>query len=608
MNGCANSFDHCNSIAVNRNGIRFARAVLIPLLVLESIFGCGPRPEESSLRTKQVREADRHAVAIEEVSPQPSADLPSIKSGRLDIRFSNCADDGGISFIYRNGDEAEQYSILESLGGGVALVDYDQDGDLDLFFPGGGSFGTDGQPTGQPGVLYRQEEQGKFLPVTHQAGVGNKTCYTHGVARADADNDGFPDFVVTGYGRLLFFHNHGDGTFSECAVNSGLDDRFWSSSAAWGDLNEDGVLDLYLVHYVNWSSTNNPVCTSLAASRRDVCPPKRFDPLPDTLYFGVGDGTFRDGSREAGISNLGKGLGVVIADLDLDGHQDVYVANDTVPNFLYRNNGKGQLEDLSESSGASVNDKGLPDGSMGVDVGDFNLDGLPDLWVSNYERESFAVYRNFGGMNFLHVSRATGVTAVGSQFVGWGTVSFDVDCDGDEDVFVANGHVIHYPEAAPVRQHPLLFENLLGKRFQDIAPSAGPWMASPHAGRGCAVGDLDLDGDLDLVVSCMNEPASLLMNETATQSHWLQIRLVGTISSRDAQGARVTIQTGLGSQSRQVKGGSSYGSTGSDWLHFGLAQADKIQKLEIRWPSGVLQTSVDMSVDQRHIVVEPTNP
>ena len=587
--------------------MRFARAMLIPILVLDCIIGCGSRPETKPASAKHAPEDTSYSASTPEVSPRSSAVTLSAKSGRLDVRFSNRTDEAGIKFVYRNGEEAEQFSILESLGGGVALVDYDQDGDLDLFFPGGGSFSTDGQPTGHAGALYRQEERGRFSTVTLQAGIDNQTRYTHGVARADADNDGFPDLLVTGYGGLQFFRNQGDGTFSECAVSCGLDDRLWSSSAAWGDLNEDGIIDLYIAHYVNWSPANNPVCASVAGNRRDVCPPKQFDPLPDVMYFGVGDGTFQDGSREAGLSTLGKGLGVLIADLDLDGHQDIYVANDTVPNFLYHNMGKGRLEDISESSGASVNDRGLPDGSMGVDVGDFNLDGLPDLWVSNYERESFAVYRNFGGKNFLHVSQATGVTAVGGQFVGWGTVSFDVDCDGDEDVFVSNGHVVHFPEAAPVRQHPLLFENLLGKRFQDVAPNAGSWMASPHAGRGCAAGDLDHDGDLDMVVSCMNETVGILVNETVTQNHWLQLRLVGTVSSRDSQGAHVTVQTELGSQSRQIKGGSSYGSTGSDWLHFGLAQADKIQSIEIRWPSGVIQSLVDFAVDQRHIVVEPVN-
>ena len=588
--------------------MHFARAVLIPLLVFGSIVGCESRPGKNSFPKKQFPESNSQSPSTNDASRRSVTDSPSIKSGRLDIRFSDRADEAGVHFIYRNGEESEHFSILESLGGGVGLVDYDQDGDLDLFFPGGGAFDPDGQPMGHAGALYRQEEFGKFSPVTNLAGVDNKKLYTHGVARADADNDGFPDLLVTGYGGLIFFRNHGDGTFSECDISSGLDDRLWSSSAAWGDLNEDGVLDLYVAHYVNWSPRNNPVCASGAGNRRDVCPPKQFQPLPDVLYFGIGDGTFRDASREAGLSTLGKGLGVLIADLDLDGHQDVYVTNDTVPNFLYRNNGNGLLEDISESSGASVNDKGLPDGSMGVDVLDFNLDGLPDLWVSNYERESFAVYKNFGGKNFLHVSQATGVTAVGSRFVGWGTVCFDVDCDGDEDVFVSNGHVVHFPEAAPVRQNPLLFENLLGKRFQDVAPNSGPWMASPHPGRGCAAGDLDHDGDLDLVVSCMNEPIAILMNTTLTKNHWLQIRLVGTVSSRDAQGVRVTIQTELSSQSRQVKGGSSYGSTGSDWLHFGLGQAEKIRNIEIRWPSGVTQSLIDVAVDQRHLVVEPTKP
>ena len=583
-----------------------ARLVMIPLLTLAFLVSCESRSNKNTPPSNNVLESTSHSEHPKtEPSQSQTASTPS-KSSTSKIEFSDRADEVGVAFLYRNGEETEQFSILESLGGGVAFVDYDQDGHLDLFFPGGGSFASDGEPTGRAGALFRQNQPGQFSLVTSLARVDHDTHYTHGVARADADNDGFPDLLVTGYGGLLFFHNQGDGTFSECAISSGMDDRLWSSSAAWGDLNEDGVLDLYIAHYVNWSPRNNPACASIAGNRRDVCPPKQFDPLPDLLYFGVGDGTFRDGSREAGLTTLGKGLGVLIADVDLDGHQDIYVANDTVPNFLYHNNGKGVLEDISESSGASVNDKGLPDGSMGVDVGDFNLDGLPDLWISNYERENFAVYRNFGGKTFLHVSQATGVAAVGSQYVGWGTVCFDVDADGDEDVFVSNGHVVHFPEAAPVRQRPLLFENLLGKRFQNVAPSAGPWMASLHAGRGCAAGDLDHDGDLDLVVSCMNEPVAILMNETVNHNHWMQIRLVGTVSSRDAQGARVTIQTELGKQSRQIKGGSSYGSTGSDWLHLGLAQADQIRNIEIHWPSGVVQSLVDFAVDQRHIVLEPS--
>ncbi len=584
------------------------------MLIMAIGVGCqrtagSARPESSA----QVRRNDDKIVGTSpnEAIPRAEPELKGLGTSdvaRSNIRFIDRTENSGVDFVYRNGEETEQFAILESLGGGVGLVDYDQDGDVDLFFTGGGLFGSGARPTGRTGVLYRQIDHWQFDPVTESAGVNNASRYTHGVAVGDANNDGFPDLLITGYRGLLFFQNQGDGTFVECAAESGLTDSLWSSSAAWGDLNQDGILDVYIAHYVNWSPENNPVCSEYLGTRRDVCPPRKYDPLPDTLYFGEGDGTFRDGTREAGISAMSKGLGVLVADMNLDGRQDIYVSNDTVPNFLFLSLGGGRFEDISVSSGTAVSDRGTPEGSMGVDVGDFNLDGLPDLWVSNYEDETFSLYCNYGGGIFRHVSRPMGVAAVGSHFVGWGTVCFDVDGDGDEDVFVSNGHVVHFPKAAPVRQVPLLFENLAGKRFEDVAGRAGDWMARPHAGRGCAVGDLDQDGDLDLVISAMNEPVSLVSNETTPAQHWLKVRLIGISSSRDACGARIIVRTESGTQTRQVKGGSSYASTSDVWLHFGLGQSPEIDELEIIWPSGTTQKLTGISADRRHVFYEPSGP
>jgi hypothetical protein len=515
-----------------------------------------------------------------------------------------------IRFTYRNGEEAGRFAILESMGGGVGMLDYDLDGRLDLFFPGGGEFTGKQEIRGRRPGLFRNGGRWKFTDATDSAGVADARYYSHGAGVADYDNDGFPDVLITGYGGLLLYHNCGDGTFHETAAAAGLDDRLWSISAAWGDVNGDGHLDLFVTHYVDWSFAKHPLCPAPQPGKREVCSPRNFDPLPDSLYLGDGDGMFRDASATAGLirkpGHLGKGIGVVMADLDLDGDLDIYVANDTVPNFLYRNDGRGEFLEVGVFSGTALSEKGTPDGSMGVDVGDFNLDGLPDLGVSNYENESFALYRNLGKCSFQPASQSAGVTALGGLSVGWGTVFFDFDRDGEEDVFVSNGHVIRYPVNAPLKQKPILLENREGKRFVNVASAVGEYFRSDHMGRGVALGDIDNDGDQDLVVVHTNEPVVLLSNETKNDNGWLSVRLIGTKSSRDPIGAVLFLETTAGRLMRQVKGGGSYASTNDPRVFFGLGKA-KIKRLEIRWPSGRKQVlDDDVVLPNRFMtVVEP---
>lgn len=520
-------------------------------------------------------------------------------------RFVEVTDRSGVAFTYQNGEEAGHFSIVESLGGGIALCDYDIDGDPDLFITGGGEYGTDHDIHGRSPAFYRNEGNWTFSEVTEESGAKVAPYYSHGVAAGDWDSDGFPDLLITGYGGLLLYHNQGDGTFQEITEVAGLNDRLWSSSAAWGDVDRDGDLDLYVAHYADWSFDNHPFCQGPTPDQREVCAPRNFAPLPDVFYANNGDGTFRNASREVGLRNDGKGLGVVIADIDLDGDLDIYVCNDTTENFLYRNDGTGHFQEIGLISATSVDDRGIADGSMGVDLGDYNLDGLPDIWVANFERESFALYRNEGDCMFTHVSQSTGVTAVGGIYVGWGTVFFDFDRDADEDIFVSNGHVVRYPLNASLRQTPLLLENHDGTRFDNVARAAGQYTDSTHMGRGVAVGDVDNDGDLDLAVSHTNEPVALLSNESENSNQWIALKLVGTRSSRDPVGAVVHMETKRGNQIRQVKGGTSYASSNDPQIFFGVKEADTIVSFEIHWPSGVRQTLSGEPANRTLTVIEP---
>ncbi|GAB5442436.1 MAG: hypothetical protein Fues2KO_27850 [Fuerstiella sp.] len=555
--------------------------------------------------------AGRDRSPAEQSANNSSEDGEAAAPPATRIRFQEVTSESGVSFVYQNGEAAGHFAILESLGGGVGVIDFDRDGADDLFLPGGGTLDENVVPHGVPNGVFRNRGDWRFDDVSDVSGAMDCEMYSHGAACADFDNDGFADVVVTGYGGLQFHRNLGDGTFQEVAQRHGLIDDLWSSSAAWGDVNRDGILDLYVAHYVDWSPDHHPFCAGPEEGKREVCPPREFAPLPDTLFLGQPDGTFQRSSQVLG--ETGKGLGVVIADFNADQQADIYVTNDTVPNLLYENTGAGNLSDVSLISGTSLSDRGVPDGSMGVHVLDFDNNGHFDLWVANYERESSALYQGHPDLLFRHVSQRTGVTAVGAAYVGWGTVCFDADHDGDEDAFISNGHVIRYPRSAPLRQTPLVFENQDGSRFENVAEAAGDYTASPHMGRGAAFSDLDQDGDLDLIVNHTNEPVALLRNDS-TSGHFLQMQLIGRTSPRDAVTAVVTVSVGERTIRRQWIGGGSYASTLSGQLHFGLGHASNSDSntlpavtLTVDWPSGRQQTFTDVGVDQL-VVIHETRP
>lgn len=509
----------------------------------------------------------------------------------------------GLQFVYKNGDEAQHCTILESLGGGIGILDYDSDGAMDLCVSGGGKFSAETEISGLPTGLFQNVNKLRFTDRSEASRISSSPYYSHGVAVGDFNNDGFSDVAITGYHGLLLWVNQGDGTFVECAAQVGIVNRLWSSSAAWGDLNGDGTLDLYVANYVDWSFQNHPVCRA-PDGQRDICPPKSFSGLPHKIYYSQGDGTFRESSEHAGLKNDGKGLGVVLVDINADSRLDIYVANDTTSNFLYVNKGEGRFEEVGELSGSALDDRGLPNGSMGVDAFDYNLDGQLDLWVCNYEDETFALYRNQGAAHFAHVSKSTGLTSFGQRFVGFGTAAADFDFDGDEDIVVANGHVIKFPQRSPRRQLPLFLESQKG-RFVRTPFSNDSYFGTAHEGRGLAMADFDNDGDADLAISHVNEAVSVLRNKQTSQE-WLSVKLIGRASNRDAIGARLMLHTTASKQVRQIKGGGSYLSTHDLRVRWGFGPGQSPLKLEIEWPSGTQQVIDKLSSGSELVLLEPS--
>ncbi len=542
----------------------------------------------------------------------------------------------GVDATYRNGQEAGHHAILESLGGGVAVFDYDGDGLLDLYLPGGGGFDrTDaeyrGDPSrvpqvvGRPGKLYRNLGGGQFRDVTAEVMPGQAVFYTHGCAVADYDRDGWPDLLVTGWCRVALYHNEPADPADpargrklvDVADRAGLTGITWATSAAWADLDGDGWPELYLCQYVDWSFANHPPCKGYTVgARRDVCPPKQFNGLPHRLFRNNCDGTFTDVSRPAGLrvagvqsadgrqADMGKGLGVACADFNNDRRPDIYVANDTVNNFLYVNrsaSGGLKLEEAGELAGVAVDASAVANGSMGVAVGDYDRSGWASIFVTNYENEMHALYRNLGqGGLFQYSTAAAGIGALGQNYVGFGTAFVDLDHHGWEDLVVVNGHVIRHPVAAGVAQPPVLLRNAGGGRFTIVTPRGGAYFRGAHVGRGLAVADLDNDGRPDLVISHLNEPAVVLRNVAGGPGrHWVGLELAGK-KHRDLVGSRIVVEAGGCKRTRFVLGGGSYLSASDPRHVFGLADADRIDRVTVEWSWGERQSwdGKDLAVDR----------
>jgi hypothetical protein len=545
-------------------------------------------------------------------NPGPQDDDPGVS-------FLNVARESGLNVKTIFGGEHKNKYLLETTGCGVAFYDYDNDGWLDIFLVNGSrleGFPAGSEPTSH---LFRNNRDGTFTDVTVKAGVAH-TGWGQGVCVGDYDNDGWDDLFVTYYGKNVLYHNNGDGTFTDVSQKAGVAGKGtrWNTGCAFVDYDRDGHLDLFVANYIDMDLATAPVPESGPCLYKGVlvaCGPPGLQGGKNILYHNNGDGTFTDVSEAAGIfrANGTYGLGVLTADLDNDGWPDIYVANDSTASALYQNKKNGKFEDVAIEAGCALSPDGKPQAGMGIAAADYDLDGNLDIVKTNFAGDTPSLYHNLGGGNFEDATFTAGLGAH-TQFLGWGCGFFDFDNDGWPDILICNGHV--YPEVEQLKteagyaQRKLVYRNLRNGHFADISFQVGPGISDPAASRGCAFGDFDNDGDIDVVVNTVNDYPQLLRCDSKLANNWIKVRTIGTKSNRSGIGARLTCVIHVAGESKphrqidEVRSGGSYISQNDLRIHFGLGKAERVDLLEVRWPSGQVDTIKDLKVNQQVFVKE----
>lgn len=519
------------------------------------------------------------------------------------VTFVDIAWRSSIDFVHDNAATPEKY-LIETMGAGCGWIDYDNDGLLDLYLVNGAATPLYTPKRPLRSMLYHNNGDGTFTDITGKAGVGAEGLFGMGVAVGDYDNDGFADLYVLGYDRCILYHNNGDGTFTDVTARAGVGNPGkWGSSAAWFDYDNDGRLDLVVANYVNWSPRHNVWCGEHRPGYRGYCHPDVYEGEAPVLYHNNGDGTFTDVSRRSRIGlKAGNGLGVVTFDYDNDGWQDVFIANDSMANFLFHNKRDGTFEEVGYFAGVAVSAEGATEAGMGVDAADTTGDGWLDLIVTHLDYQQARLYRNLRDGTFEDATSAAGLGRATWRYSGFGTRFMDFDNDGARDILMVNGHILDniqlYHADTKYKEPKLMYRNKGHGTFEDTSHTLGPDFSLPCVSRGAAVGDFDNDGDLDILVNNNGERPQLLQNEGGNANHWLQIFLIGTRSNRDGVGARVKVTAGSLVQYDQRKGGMSYQSAQDPRLHFGLGSQSMVDEIEVRWPSGRVDRVRTMPADR----------